>query len=85
MWVDNTTCLDPDECLDDDTDESGATCGFNGRGTDDRVCVAGGWVEQNTCSNDPDECVDDAVDEGGPACGLNGRGDEDRLCVTGSW
>ena len=71
--------------MDDDVDTGGAPCGLNGRGTGDRLCVAGAWQSQGTCSNDLDVCLDDDVDTGGAPCGLNGRGTDDRTCVAGAW
>lgn len=46
FWEDSTTCVDPDECTDSDTD---AVACWEGRGTVERACEQGAWVEQGSC------------------------------------
>lgn len=84
-WVDTEECVDPDECLNDDTNDS--SCGLNDRGTVKTTCVDGFW-ETGTCS-DPDECKDEEKDYEGGDCGelVDGKytGTYERTCVEGKW
>lgn len=67
-------------------DELGPPCGLNGSGTEDRLCVDGGWSSLGTCSNDPDECVngDERYAPDVP-CGPNGLGAATEGCQAGQW
>ncbi|TNE88102.1 MAG: hypothetical protein EP330_15710 [Deltaproteobacteria bacterium] len=46
LWVDSDTCVDPDECADDDADTDAC---WEGLGTWDRDCVTGAWQPSSAC------------------------------------
>ncbi|HSA34557.1 MAG TPA: chitobiase/beta-hexosaminidase C-terminal domain-containing protein, partial [bacterium] len=50
-WADDGDCIDPDECLDDDTRDLEKGCGLNGQGTQPQICVEGKWENTGTCTD----------------------------------
>lgn len=58
------------------------SCGLNGRGTQDPLCLSGAWT-LTTCT-DPDECKDGSSEVKGN-CGPNGSGQLVDHCISGAW
>ena len=85
VWTDTEKCIDPDECVNDDTQE--LSCGLNDRGQLTSTCENGKWGK-GTCT-DPDECEDGDKDADGDPCGevVDGKqiGKYELECVEGKW
>jgi hypothetical protein len=77
-----TTTACTTDCCDPAQKPDPASCGLNGRGTQDPLCQGTTWG-LTTCT-DPDECKDGTQDVIG-SCGPNDSGKLTNHCVSGSW
>lgn len=64
-------CIDPDECVDDDT--AMEACGFEDSGERALLCVSGTWSVDSACEGGY-ECVASNTKVEEKSCGLNDRG-----------
>ncbi len=84
LLVDKFVVQCPTSCSDGETQPGTTSCGLNGNGTLDLVCVSGEWEDSTDC-DDPDICINGTTQPGSTACGLNDNGALEQLCASGQW